>query len=128
MEYRSIKFHIERLKNQGFHQPNSVVNYPGNDTPYTRCVEYKHFLNQKSEYTLCVKETTTDTGEPYYPVLNAKNIALYKRYQKMAEEEGENVHFMGRLASYKYFNMDQAIKNSLDYYANHFGVTKLKSS
>jgi len=120
LEYRSIDFHIERQMNTELYQPYSVVNYPSNDTPYTRCVEYKHFLNQKSEHTVYVKETTTDNGEPYYPVLNDRNKELYAKYQKMAEEEGENIHFIGRLASYKYFNMDQAIKNSLDYYEEHF--------
>ena len=120
LEYRSIDFHIERKMNVDFYQPYSVVNYPSADTPYTRCVEYKHFLNQESDHTVYVKETTTDKGEPYYPVLNDKNKELYKKYQKMAEEEGENIHFLGRLASYKYFNMDQAINNSLDYYEKHF--------
>lgn len=126
LEYRSIDFHIERQMNIEYYQPYSVVNYPSADTPYTRCVEYKHFLNQKSEHTVYVKETTTDTGEPYYPVLNDRNKELYAKYQKMAEEEGENIHFLGRLASYKYFNMDQAIKNSLDYYKEHFENKKNK--
>jgi UDP-galactopyranose mutase len=120
LEYRSIDFNIEYKMNTDFYQPYSVVNYPSSDTPYTRCVEYKHFLNQKSEQTVYIKETTTDTGEPYYPVLNDRNKELYKRYQKLAEKEGKNIHFIGRLASYKYFNMDQAIKNSLDYFDNHF--------
>lgn len=120
LEYRSIDFHIERQMNTDFYQPYSVVNYPSAETPYTRCVEYKHFLNQKSEHTVYVKETTTDIGEPYYPVLNDRNKELYEKYQKMIEEEGKNIHFIGRLASYKYFNMDQAIKNSLDYYKKHF--------
>jgi len=120
LEYRSIDFHIEYKMNTEFYQPYSVVNYPSSDTPYTRCIEYKHFLNQKSDHTVYVKETTTDIGEPYYPVLNDRNKELYKRYQKMVEEERKNIHFLGRLASYKYFNMDQAIKNSLDYYKKHF--------
>ena len=120
MEYRSIDFHIEREMNTDCYQPYSVVNYPSADTPYTRCVEYKHFLKQESKHTVYVKETTTDIGEPYYPVLNDRNKELYEKYQKMAKEEGENIHFLGRLASYKYFNMDQAIKNSLDYYEEHF--------
>lgn len=120
LEYRSIDFHIEREMNTDCYQPYSVVNYPSADTPYTRCVEYKHFLKQESKHTVYVKETTTDIGEPYYPVLNDRNKELYEKYQKMAKQEGENIHFLGRLASYKYFNMDQAIKNSLDYYEEHF--------
>jgi UDP-galactopyranose mutase len=120
LEYRSIDFHIERKMNTEFYQPYSVVNYPGKETPFTRCIEYKHFLNQKSDHTVYVKETTTDNGEPYYPVLNDRNKELYTKYQKMSEEEEGNIHFIGRLASYKYFNMDQAIKNSLDYYKKKF--------
>ena len=120
LEYRSISFEITKKFNTPYYQPNSVVNYPGSDIPYTRCVEYKHFLNQQSEHTVIVKETTTDTGEPYYPVLNEKNTNLYQKYLMMANKEKSNVHFIGRLASYKYFNMDQAIRNALDYFKNNF--------
>ena len=120
LEYRSIDFHIERKMNTEYYQPNSVVNYPSENTPFTRCVEYKHFLNQTSNHTVYVKETTTVDGEPYYPVLNDKNKALYAKYQELAMKEQKNIHFLGRLASYKYFNMDQAIKNSLDYYNQVF--------
>ena len=120
LEYRSICFETTRLFNTPFYQPNSVVNYPGPDVPYTRCVEYKHFLNQQSDHTVIVKETTTDSGEPYYPVLNQKNTELYQKYLEMASREASNVHFIGRLASYKYFNMDQAIRNSLDYFNKNF--------
>jgi UDP-galactopyranose mutase len=120
LEYRSIKFVKEDYKNiEGYYQPNSVVNYPGTDVEFTRIVEYKHFLNQKSPHTTIVKEYSTDEGEPYYPVLNAKNLAIYEKYKKLAEGE-KNVHFIGRLANYKYFNMDQAIKNALDYFNNNF--------
>ena len=120
LEYRSIDFHIEHKMNTDLYQPHSVVNYPSPDTPYTRCVEYKHFLNQQSKHTVLVKETTTHDGEPYYPVLNDRNKELYHKYQEMTKLEGNNVHFLGRLASYKYFNMDQAIKNSLDFFKTHF--------
>ena len=120
LEYRSINFHIDYKMNTEYYQPNSVVNYPGKETKFTRCVEYKHFLNQKSDHTVYVKETTTDNGEPYYPVLNDRNIKLYEKYQNMSKLENNNVHFIGRLASFKYFNMDQAIKNSLEYFRNNF--------
>ena len=80
MEYRSIDFHIERKFNTDFFQPNSVINYPSADTPYTRCVEYKHFLNQKSEHTVYVKETTTDFSN-LLPVLNDRNKELYAKYR-----------------------------------------------
>lgn len=118
LEYRSINFIREVHKNMNYYQSNSVINYPGNDTDFTRIVEYKHFLNQKSKDTVIFKEITTDIGEPYYPVLNDKNLELYNRYKELAEKEmkNKNVHFLGRLANYKYFNMDQAIKNSLNYF------------
>ena len=105
--------------NTNFYQPNSVVNYPELDKQFTRCVEYKHFLNQKSKHTIIVKEKTNDSGDPYYPVLNEYNQTLYEKYKEMAKKE-DKVHFLGRLASFKYFNMDQAIRNSLDYFKENF--------
>lgn len=114
LEYRSIDFVIERFRDMNFYQTNSVVNYPQNNVPFTRIVEYKHFLNQESAHTTIVKEITKDSGEPYYPVPNKRNMELYEQYRKLAENE-PNVYFIGRLANYKYFNMDEAIKNSLDF-------------
>jgi UDP-galactopyranose mutase len=119
LEYRSIDFNIEVIKNIKYYQPNSVVNYPEKDVPYTRIVEYKHFLNQKSNDTIIVSEKTNDIGEPYYPVPNKKNLDLYEKYKVLAkEEESKNVFFVGRLANYKYFNMDEAISNSLEFFEN----------
>lgn len=119
LEYRSIDFHVERHFNTNYYQPNSVVNYPEPDVPFTRIVEYKHFLNQQSDHTVIVKEVSTDNGEPYYPVPNDKNLKLYEKYKQFASEE-KNVHFLGRLADYKYFNMDTAILNSLEYFDKQF--------
>jgi UDP-galactopyranose mutase len=119
LEYRSIDFNIEVIKNMNYYQPNSVVNYPSIDVPYTRIVEYKHFLNQKSNDTIIVSEKTNDIGEPYYPVPNKKNLELYEEYKILAKnEESKNVFFVGRLANYKYFNMDEAILNSLEFFDN----------
>jgi UDP-galactopyranose mutase len=119
LEYRSIDFNIEIIKNMNYFQPNSVVNYPNIDVPYTRIVEYKHFLNQKSTDTVIVSEKTNDIGEPYYPVPNKKNLELYEKYKKLAlQEENKNVFFVGRLANYKYFNMDEAILNSIEFFNN----------
>jgi len=116
LQYRSINFEWSRFPNSGFYQPNSVVNYPSADAgSVTRCVEYKHFLNQKSDYTVIAKETTCDNGEPYYPVPTTANSDLYKRYAILAAGE-KGVHFVGRLANYKYFNMDGAIRNAMDYF------------
>jgi len=116
LQYRSIDFHIERL-DMNYYQPNSVVNYACGTIPYTRTVEYKHFLNQNSPKTIIVSETTNDVGEPYYPVPDKANLALYEKYKVLAEEEErKNIFFVGRLANYKYFNMDQAIANALAFF------------
>lgn len=117
LEYRSIDFKIEKLFDKGYYQPNSVVNYPSTDVSFTRIVEYKHFLHQTSPHTIIVSETTNDTGPPYYPVPNERNMKLYDQYKAMAEKEEleKNVYFVGRLANYKYFNMDQAVRNALDF-------------
>jgi UDP-galactopyranose mutase len=115
LKYCSYITDIEIKKNTNYFQPNSVVNYPNKDVPYTRIVEYKHFLNQKSDHTIIVSETTNDKGDPYYPVLNKKNLELYDKYKFLAEneEKNNNVFFIGRLANYKYFNMDTTIENAL---------------
>jgi UDP-galactopyranose mutase len=115
LEYRSINFVTETHKNTRFYQPGSVVNYPESAVPYTRIVEYKHFLNQTSNDTIIVKEYTTDVGEPYYPIPNKRNMDLYEKYKEMTRDQSK-VHFIGRLANYKYFNMDAAIRNALDYF------------
>jgi UDP-galactopyranose mutase len=119
LEYRSIDFTIEKHYNMNYFQSNSVVNYPEIDIPYTRIVEYKHFLNQESKDTVIVKEVTTNEGEPYYPVPNKKNMELYEKYRDLTLKE-KNIHFLGRLANYKYFNMDTAIFNALEYFNNKF--------
>jgi UDP-galactopyranose mutase len=111
LEYRSINFHWE-THNKKYYQENSVINFP-NDHEFTRIVEYKHFTGQKHSKTTISKETTTDVGEPYYPVPNPQNQEIYELYKKESERFS-NIYFVGRLASYKYFNMDQAFKNALD--------------
>ena len=118
LEYRSINFEIKRFKNMNYYQPNSVINYPDLNVDYTRSVEYKHFLNQKSNDTIVVFEYPTNDGEPYYPVPDSKNKELYEYYRIISNRETNkrNVHFIGRLANYKYFNMDQAILNSIEYF------------
>lgn len=117
LEYRSLNFHTEVYRNMNYYQPNSVVNYPEEDVPFTRIIEYKHFLNQKSKDTVIVKETSSAEGEPYYPVLNEKNKRIFDEFKKMADEE-KGVVFAGRLANYKYYNMDQAIANALWLFEN----------
>jgi UDP-galactopyranose mutase len=112
LEYRSINFVSETLDTEYF-QENSVVNYPSEKVAFTRIIEYKHFGNQQSAKTTIVKEFTTDVGDPYYPVPNAKNQLIYEKYKAEADALTD-VYFVGRLANYKYFNMDQAFKNALD--------------
>lgn len=122
LEYRGIDFKVERRFGVGgFLQPNSVVNYPESDVPFTRIVEYKHFLGQRSPHTIAVAEYSKTMGpgdDPYYPVPNERNQALYRKYRALAEAaeagEGPQLLFVGRLANYKYFNMDAAIVNALD--------------
>ena len=118
LEYRSLRFEEEFIPDAKFFQEAMVVNYPSADVPFTRIVEYKHTPNQphgrhNEMGTLIAREYSTAEGEPYYPVPNPENRALYEKYAKMAAME-TGVCFVGRLASYKYFNMDQAILNALE--------------
>ena len=98
------------------YQTNSVVNHPLLSVPYTRVVEYKHFLNQVAPgRTTIVKEYTTAQGDPYYPVPTKANQTLYQQYQEWAtNDEAQGVYFVGRLAHYKYYNMDAAIEAALN--------------
>ena len=115
LEYRSLRFEREVIRNHGgYAQPAAVVNYPSRDVPYTRVVEYKHMLHQKSPHTILFREYPSEEGEPYYPVPSDKNKALYRRLQ--ARAQNASVVFVGRLANYKYFNMDEAIANALAVY------------
>ena len=120
LEYRSLDFEqVVQKDTPGFFQAAVVVNHPqfedvnGTKVDYTRIVEYKHLLNQTSNHTIYVIERSKDGGEPYYPVPNQENKDLYKKYQDMADKE-KGVTFVGRLANYKYFNMDDAILNALE--------------
>lgn len=121
LEYRSINF-VSETVNVPFFQENSVVNYPGLETEFTRIIEYKHFGHQQSEKTTIVREYTVDEGEPYYPVPNARNQEIYAKYKQEADKLTD-VYFVGRLANYKYFNMDQAFKNALDLFEQLEGST-----
>ncbi|XP_072042878.1 UDP-galactopyranose mutase-like [Amphiura filiformis] len=116
LEYRSLEFVREVHETKDYYQPNSVINHPSETVPYTRIVEYKHFLNQQSDKTVIFKEFSQDSGEPYYPVPNPVNKALFEKYKAMSDKE-KDVIFVGRLANYKYFNMDQTILNALDLFA-----------
>jgi UDP-galactopyranose mutase len=110
LPYRSLRFEHETLDME-FLQPVAVVNYP-NDHAYTRITEFKHLTGQGHRKTSVVYEYPADEGDPYYPVPNPANAALYKRYAELAAAT-EGVHFVGRLATYRYYNMDQVVAQAL---------------
>ena len=110
LPYRSLEFRHVTLPQEQF-QPVGTVNYP-NDYAYTRVSEFKHVTGQKSASTSIVYEYPQADGDPYYPVPRPENAALYKRYEADAEQL-TNVTFVGRLATYRYYNMDQVVGQSL---------------
>lgn len=110
LPYRSLNFRFKTL-NMEYHQGWSQINYP-NDYKSTRIVEIKHATGQKHPNTTIVKEAPTSEGEPFYPILTKENHALYEKYENEAKQL-RNVYFIGRLAQYKYFNMDQVVLNAL---------------
>lgn len=115
LEYRSLDFHFER-HSQEFYQTTGAVNYPSLDYPFTRIIEYKHFYPPAKSVnsTIISKEYPTWNGEPYYPVPRSRNHDLLKKYQREAKKlEAQGIYFVGRLGTYRYINMDQAIAESL---------------
>lgn len=110
LPYRSLRFEHETL-NTEYLQPVAVINYP-NDHPYTRITEFKHLTGQPHRQTSIVYEYPASAGDPYYPVPTPENGALYKRYAELAASHNR-VHFVGRLATYKYYNMDQVVAQAL---------------
>ena len=113
LPYRSIEFKFETIGTEVF-QPTGTVNYP-NEHPYTRATEFKYLTGQKHPKTTVVYEYPKADGDPYYPVPRAENAELYKKYQLLAAGL-KKVHFTGRLATYKYYNMDQVVAQSLKLY------------
>jgi UDP-galactopyranose mutase len=111
LPYRSLEFRHETLDREWF-QPVGTVNYPDEATPYTRITEYKHLTGQSSPRTTITYEFPRATGDPYYPVPRPQNQALYKKYEALALAT-PNVTFVGRLASYRYYNMDQVVGQAL---------------
>ena len=114
LEYRSLNFKYKTYDIEDY-QPVAVVNYPSLDYPYTRKIDYKKFYNTKSKYSIIAEEFSSSIGEEYYPVPTKKNRDIYYKYQEEAKKlESNNIYFVGRLAEYKYFNMDQAILSALE--------------
>jgi UDP-galactopyranose mutase len=110
LPYRSLHFEHLTLDQKQF-QPVAVVNYPQTED-YTRITEYKHLTGQQHSQTSLTYEYPTDVGDPYYPVPRAENEALYKQYQILASARPD-VWFVGRLATYRYYNMDQVVGQAL---------------
>ncbi|MGE5374627.1 MAG: UDP-galactopyranose mutase [Bacteroidota bacterium] len=124
LPYRSLHFEFKTL-NEERHQLVAVINYP-NEYPYTRVTEFKHLTGQHHPKTTLVYEYPTANGDPYYPIPRPENAELYARYQKLAAQK-RGVYFAGRLATYKYYNMDQVVAQALTLYAKIQGLERSKA-
>jgi UDP-galactopyranose mutase len=111
LPYRSLKFDHQTLDQEQF-QEVAVVNYPSEDVPFTRISEYKHLTGQEAPVTTVTYEYPSAEGDPYYPIPRPENQALFKRYEALADAT-DNVTFVGRLATYRYYNMDQIVGQAL---------------
>jgi UDP-galactopyranose mutase len=111
LPYRSLRFEHEHLSNIDKFQETGTVNYP-NDHAYTRITEFKHLTGQRHSGTSIVREYPQAEGDPYYPVPRSENEALFKRYEALAKQQSD-VTFVGRLAQYRYYNMDQVVGAAL---------------
>lgn len=118
-EYGKLPYRCLEFKHETHHRPvfqeAPVVNYP-NEYAYTRCTEFKYLTGQEHPLTSIVYEFPGTTGDPYYPIPRPDNAALYKKYQALAEATPD-VHFVGRLATYRYYNMDQVVGQALTLFA-----------
>ena len=115
LQYRSVRFETEVLDEENY-QGNAVVNYTAREVPYTRIIEHKHFEFGHQEKTVISREYSSEWKqgmEPYYPVNNEENNALYEKYKALADKE-DHVIFGGRLGQYKYYDMDKVIMAALD--------------
>ena len=121
LEYRSVRFETEVLDEENY-QGNAVVNYTDREVPYTRIIEHKHFEFGKQKKTVISREYSAEWKpgvEPYYPVNNDKNNALYEKYRTLAESRSD-VIFGGRLGQYRYYDMDKVIAAALEAVKNEF--------
>lgn len=115
LEYRSVRFETERLEEENY-QGNAVVNYTDAQVPYTRIIEHKHFAFGQQDFTIISREYSSEWKpgiEPYYPINDEKNAALYQKYKALAEQE-TNVIFGGRLGAYQYYDMDKVVLAALE--------------
>ena len=111
LPYRSLKFVHSTIDAEQY-QPVGTVNFPSEDVPYTRISEYKHLTGQEHRQTSITLEYPSAEGDPYYPVPRPENQALYKKYEALADAT-KGVTFVGRLATYRYYNMDQIVGQAL---------------
>jgi UDP-galactopyranose mutase len=111
LPYRSLRFEHRTVERERF-QPVGTVNYPAEEVPYTRVSEYKHMTGQEHPFTSITYEFPRAEGDPYYPIPRPENQALYKRYEALADATPD-VWFVGRLATYRYYNMDQIVGQAL---------------
>jgi UDP-galactopyranose mutase len=121
LPYRSLRFRFETLEQESF-LPVATVNYP-NEHEHTRITEFKHLTGQRHSKTSIVYEYPTACGDPYYPVPRPDNSELYRKYAALAAGM-EDRYFVGRLATYKYYNMDQVVAQALALYARLSGETR----
>ena len=113
LPYRSLEFKFETIEHENF-QPTGTVNYP-NEQPYTRVTDFKYLTGQKHPKTTVVYEYPKADGDPYYPIPRPENAEIYRKYQQLAAQM-DNTFFVGRLATYKYYNMDQVVAQALTLY------------
>jgi UDP-galactopyranose mutase len=125
LPYRSLRFDF-RTVNQEWAQSSAVINYP-NEHLYTRVTELKRLTGQEHAKSTLVYEFPQAEGDPYYPVPRPENAELYKKYQALAEAT-PNVQFVGRLATYKYYNMDQVVGQALSVYARLVGQKRAEAT
>jgi UDP-galactopyranose mutase len=128
-QYGPLPYRCLEFKHETHHKPvfqsAPVVNYP-NDYAYTRCTEFKYLTGQEHAKTSVVYEFPKAEGDPYYPIPRPDNAALYKKYQALAEQNPD-IHFVGRLATYKYYNMDQVVGQALTLYTKLAGIKRAEA-
>lgn len=124
LDYRSLQFENEILNIENY-QGNAVVNYTDIDVPFTRIIEHKHFDYVETMHTIITREFPKEWmpgDEPYYPVNDKKNMNIFKKYRALSENNSEKVHFGGRLAEYKYYDMHQVVSAALHFVNKEIGV------